>query len=160
MEAYARLLRMTLLVVAPLEPAISRYLPDFFIEGRSRADAIRADLTTLGVSPVPASVAVPAIADLSDAFGAAYVLQGSMLGGAVIKRALERDLRPDTRPTSYLDYLGSDLGQTWKSFTTRLDVYGQQAEAPAWSRVLRTAQDTFAAFDAALTEVTCESPLT
>ena len=50
-----------------------------------RSDAIAADLAALG-EPMPKPVEPPAFAGVGDLLGAAYVLEGSRLGGRVLER--------------------------------------------------------------------------
>jgi heme oxygenase len=64
---------------------VAALLPDWF--QRRRADLLLADLAELGVDP-PAPVPPPALATQASILGAVYVLEGSRLGGAYLKRSL------------------------------------------------------------------------
>ncbi|WP_419826045.1 biliverdin-producing heme oxygenase [Sphingomonas sp.] len=86
-------------------------LPDW--PERHRADAIAADLAALG-APLPAPLASPAIADAAACWGAAYVLEGSRLGGAFLARQVA-----DAWPKSYLGT--SQTPGRWRAFLSALD---------------------------------------
>jgi heme oxygenase len=150
---------MSLAVVAPLEPIVATHVPLYRSNGRSRREAIVSDLRTLGASDESTGIHVPAIFGEAEAYGAAYVLQGSMLGGALIRRAILRDLGPDA-PTTYLNFHGDALGAVWKAFVADLDRFGDRGDTATRHRAVASARATFAAFAAALTELTCPNPLT
>ena len=79
---------------------------------RRRASAVRDDLSALGL-PLPDAVAVPDILGDAAILGAAYVLEGSRLGGAMLVRTV-----PDTSPKSFLTP-GNPL--LWRAFVAILD---------------------------------------
>jgi CheY-like chemotaxis protein/heme oxygenase len=108
---YGAFLRMTYAVLSPLEGPLARHLPDVLGEGEgaARTRALRHDLAALS-SALPAEAPVPDIRSEADAFGAAYVLQGSMLGGAVIARALLARHAVDERSLTYLRLADSGQG--------------------------------------------------
>jgi len=82
-------------VEAALEAGgIAELVPDW--PGRRRAALLLSDLADLGVSP--AAGASPRLAGSAALLGAAYVLEGSRLGGALLKRGL-----PDTLPKRFLE---------------------------------------------------------
>ncbi|WP_454884539.1 biliverdin-producing heme oxygenase [Sphingomonas oryzagri] len=92
---------------------------------RKRAGAITADLVAIG-EPVPAPLPAPRLGTPAARWGAAYVVEGSRLGGALLARSVADDL-----PKSYLglrrvDIRGFPFGSKWDS--SRL-VKG----APAWN---------------------------
>lgn len=150
-ERYRIFLSMSLAVVAPLDGPITAMLgPLFAAPGQtSRAARLRADIVALGgeVAAAPA-VAVPRIREMADAFGAAYVLQGSLLGGAVISRRVREQMV--AVPASYLGLYGADLGPAWTRFVAALDAFGAGASIDDRRRATAVALATFAAFDAAL----------
>jgi heme oxygenase (biliverdin-IX-beta and delta-forming) len=81
--------------------------------GRRRTDAIAADLAVLD-GAMPAPLAAPALATPAARWGAAYVLEGSRLGGVYLAKQIADDL-----PRSYL---GSPQPPGhWRSFIERLD---------------------------------------
>lgn len=161
MDRYVCFLQMSLAVVGELEGAIALHLPQFRPQHGSRRAALHADLRALGsATTAHPPRELPVISSEAAAFGAGYVLQGSMLGGAVIRRAIERDLGRVSPPVTYLNYHGEELGRTWKQFTIDLDDFGRRSDAAAWSQTVRSSQQTFAAFAAALTELACANQLT
>lgn len=78
-----------------------------------RSDAIAADLAALG-NPMPKPVEAPALGGVGDLLGAAYVLEGSRLGGRVLERRVGRDL-----PKAFLKGDGS-LGP-WPALIAVMD---------------------------------------
>jgi heme oxygenase (biliverdin-IX-beta and delta-forming) len=146
---YAAFLRATLAVVAVVEPRIRRLLPDPPAGGTPGADRLRHDLALLhtdaDVAPAPG---FPEIETAAAAFGAAYVLQGSLLGGAVIARRLELD--PDI-PAGSLTYLrpSQAAGPAWREFVGRLNAFGADAAAGERHAAVVSARQTFASFEAA-----------
>ena len=80
---------------------------------RRRADAIAADLAALG-APVPAPLAAPRLDTPAALWGAAYVVEGSRLGGALLARGVAGDL-----PQSYLGT--PQAPGAWRKFLESLD---------------------------------------
>lgn len=60
-----------------------------------------------------------ALASPAERFGWAYVIEGSMLGGAVLHRRLAARVRP--WPMRYLQGYGSDSGRRWRTFLDALE---------------------------------------
>ncbi len=81
--------------------------------GRRRSEAIAADLAALGES-VPPSLAAPSLDARAAQWGAAYVIEGSRLGGALLARAV-----PEGLPRSYLG--AAQPPGAWRKFLQRLD---------------------------------------
>jgi len=77
------------------------------------------------------------------------VLQGSLLGGAVIARLLQTHTEVSAAQTTYLRMYGEQLGGVWKRFTTALDDYGIRASDAERDQAIDAARDTFGAFSAA-----------
>ena len=99
----------------PVEAALDatgaeRIVPDW--PQRRRAKALLADLAALGLV-TPAPVAVPALNGEAAVLGAAYVLEGSRLGGAMLQRQV-----PDSLPKAFLCAGNPKL---WRAFVTDLD---------------------------------------
>jgi heme oxygenase len=143
---YRQFLRGTLAVIDALEPAIARHLPDSALSGATRADRLRHDLRALDdrADVVPAAVAIDD--QLASAFGAAYVVEGSMLGGQHVARALERDLGLEPRHLTYLRPSAGPPGSRWTAFVAALDAFGAGATATDWRIAERAAQAAFDAF--------------
>lgn len=79
---------------------------------RRRASALRADLAALGLDEPP-PVRIPAIEGEVAILGAAYVLEGSRLGGAMLLRQM-----PDDLPRAFMSAGNPKL---WRAFVTHLD---------------------------------------
>jgi len=112
--AYVRFAIATLAAIETLEPAIAAHVAGF---GTDRVVALRADLEELGAAPAPA-LAHPAFASPSAAFGAAYVMEGSTLGGLVLADRVEA---LGSTATRYLRLRGSATGARWKHFLAELE---------------------------------------
>lgn len=123
-ERYAAFLRGLLAVVRPLEAELTRWFaPE---AGASRGERLLTDLDRLGASTdvVPASVRLPI--DLAQAYGCAYVLEGSTLGGVVLASIVEQSLGRDT-PTAYLRLRRENTGRDWQAWLRKLNAFGEAA---------------------------------
>jgi len=146
-DRYVRFLRGTLSVVEALEPAIAARLPDTWpIEAPSRTARLRLDLGALGDDAVVAPPIAPALTDRAESFGAAYVLEGSMLGGQYVAQAVARDLALDGGGLSYLRPPGIAIGPRWKAFVGALEAFGAASTAAEWQAAETAADATFTAF--------------
>lgn len=79
---------------------------------RRRAQLIRNDLAALGLAP-PDIAAIPAFDGTPAMLGAVYVLEGSRLGGALLKRSVPADF-----PTTFL---GAGDSRAWRRLLDVLD---------------------------------------
>jgi heme oxygenase len=119
---YAGFLRVHARAVPALEAALDAagleaMLPDW--PRRRRAAALRADLAVLREA-VPAPLAVPEIRTGATAMGAAYVLEGSRLGNAMLLRAAQA--APALANSGAFTYLSHQPGPAgWAGFLARLD---------------------------------------
>ena len=108
----------------------------------SRAQALRDDLAALGVT-VPDADPVDWPASDAAAWGTAYVLEGSRLGGAMLARQVGEGL-----PRAYLGDVHQPGG--WKAFLAAFEGRAE-AEGPAWQEeAIAGAQRAFAAFAGAV----------
>ena len=89
---------------------------------RPRAPLIEADLAALGFS-LPALLPLPTPDDPATAFGMAYVIEGSRLGGGMLARQVPADL-----PHAYLS--ATHLPGEWRTFGHALDT---AATDEAWT---------------------------
>lgn len=89
-------------------------LPELDFAGRRRSPLLRGDLADLGLSPPPLA-AGPVLASTAEALGLLYVVEGSSLGGQVIRRELAA-AGDDFRGLSFLDPYGAETGARWRSF--------------------------------------------
>lgn len=152
-EAYVRLLQITHAVVRPLEPVLHERLGDVFSAPppASRSRRLEADLQAMGAvsCAVPCELVVESDAE---AFGIGYVLQGSLLGGAVISRQVRQAIG-GVAATSYFEMYGDGLGAAWSRYCVSLNAYGESASATDRATAVSAAVAAFAAFDAAIGRV-------
>ena len=109
-----------------------------------RADALRADLATLGGTqqgPGRPSVAM----GLAEGVGTVYVLEGSALAGPVLAPLVERhlDLAPG-EGTSFFRGLGPRTSRRWADVQARIDGWGRGCAGAEVDRAVWAAQLTFA----------------
>lgn len=149
-DRYTAFLRATLAVVEPVEdriaPLIRPYVPaSLESDGAAR---LRHDLAALGSTstglPIPR---LPRIEDAAAAFGAAYVLEGSRLGGRIIADILESRLDIGTRHLTYLRPPASQTATRWRTFLASLDSFGRAGDQSQWGATTSTAAGVFAAFE-------------
>lgn len=98
---YRRFLGFHARTIPPFEEALaaagaSRLIDDW--DSGRRAEAIETDLAALG-EPMPPPVAVPPIRGTAEFLGTAYVIEGSRLGGRVLRRRVGAGL-----PASFLSH--------------------------------------------------------
>lgn len=119
--SYARFLSAQAAAHVPVETAleesgVENVLPDW--PGRRRADLLRTDLAALGRS-LPRADALPAFDTAAEILGAVYVLEGSRLGGALLRRSVPADL-----PCSFL---GASDSAAWRRLLEVLDLQVRDA---------------------------------
>ena len=144
---YGALLRATLGVVEVLEPAVDAWLGPR--PGPARLTCLHADLAALGEGrqqPLP-RVRLPG--SEAEAYGCAYVLEGSTLGGLVLASIVSRALGADL-PTRYLALRGERTKPMWLHFLATLQAFGRRSDTDAHRRASAIAVDTFAAYEASL----------
>lgn len=147
---YAAFLQASLAVVEPLERGLARWLPAH--AGAARTASLRADLAVLGAVPA-GGPALPLPASLAQARGAAYVLEGSRLGGKLLVRLLAPRLAPLAGCFAYLAGGPADPSSSWRDFLDELDQWGAQAGAAARASACAAALATFAAYADAFASV-------
>jgi heme oxygenase len=107
--AHARVIPAAELALA--RGGIASLLPDW--AGRRRGDMLTADLSALGLTSPP-PLDVTDFSSQDELWGAAYVLEGSKLGGAMLAKQV-----PDTLPSTYIGHQGPKGAM--KAFMERLD---------------------------------------
>jgi len=112
----------------------------FDAAGRSKRGLIEADLAILG-APTGPLASIPDVRGLARGAGAAYVVEGSTLGGAFILAKM-----PAQRTARFLAGYGDDTGPRWKQFAAVVAQVTDEAAAIA------AARDTFATLIAWLEE--------
>lgn len=109
---------------APVEEALAAPLaatPGLDYDARRKAPTLERDLAVLGLYPGDLErFAPPSIPDEAQALGFQYVLEGSTLGGRVIrKQAAVRGLT--AAGLSFFDVYGVDTGPRWRAFLQVLE---------------------------------------
>jgi heme oxygenase len=138
---YRRFLAAQAAAFLPVEQAIddaggARVLADW--PGRRRSDLLRQDLAALGLAPPPAQMP-PRLDTIAAALGAVYVLEGSRLGGALLKRSVAPAF-----PRAFLD--AQQPPGAWRKLLETLDdcLY----ETAAVEAAVGAARQTFRCFEA------------
>ena len=141
--SYTALLADLRSVYAPLEQALDRcaatahVLPDW--PARRKTGWLDGDLTALGGRPA-ADAVVPDLVTVEDVIGAAYVMEGATLGGAVVLRSLD-----PAWPARFFASYGPARGAMWRAFRRHVDGLADVDEVAA----TEAARRTFRAFEAA-----------
>ena len=108
---------------------------------RPRSPLLVADLAALGLG-MPAPLDLPPAADQVEAFGYAYVIEGSRLGGSMLARRVAEGL-----PRAYL--AAGHLPGEWRVFGAALDRAAERG-GPQWlARAGAAADRVFALYAAA-----------
>lgn len=134
--------------VEPWERALVRALP---ADDPIRADRLKTlwleeDLDFFGIDAaqrqqLPRTTELPSLSSRPAVLGAAYVLEGSTLGGQIIARHLERTLGlRDGRGYRYFRSYGPDVGPRWQAFRAELLRASSAINDPV---IVRAARDTF-----------------
>jgi heme oxygenase len=106
---------------------------DFDFADRRRAPRARADLLALGASGAEIDglplCGPPVVSSSERAWGALYVLEGSTLGGRIIRRELQSRLGPQiAQASAFFDGRAGEGGPLWRSFLQALE---QRVRTPA-----------------------------
>ncbi|NAZ85854.1 biliverdin-producing heme oxygenase [Kineococcus indalonis] len=145
-------LELTLGLLAPAEEGLRRWAaadPGVLdVHERARAGMAREDLLALGAEPaevaaVPRCPLVPQPATRAQALGVCYVLDGSTLGGKLIRSALVAAGVPQEACTSLTGHPGA--GRRWRGTTAALEALGTAGDA-AVEEAAATATAVFEAY--------------
>lgn len=123
---------------------------NFDYRHRQKLPLLEADLRSLDISATAVRLApyrkVPDVSEVAKAFGAAYVIEGSTLGGQIISRHIREHLgiTPDTGAAFFSSY-GSAVGSMWKEFCDAANTFAEK-HPEAGGEIVATAKETFAAF--------------
>jgi heme oxygenase len=154
LERYAGLLAAFYGFYAPLEDELVRWqgaAPADTFRFVRRATLLARDLKVMGRAPdaVPKCTAVPALANVNQAAGAIYVIEGACLGGQVIARALMRNLgvAPEKGAT-FFSGDGAHTGARWKEVLAWLEARRRDGGS---DDIVAGARRTFAALSQWLT---------
>ncbi|HYG25175.1 MAG TPA: biliverdin-producing heme oxygenase [Verrucomicrobiae bacterium] len=145
---YVRQLKKFFGFVEPWERAVAQALPadDMIRAGRQKTSWLEQDLEFFGINhadreQLPRINELPSLASRAEILGAAYVLEGSTLGGQVIVRHLEGELGlRDGQGYRYFRSYGPDVGAQWKAFRDELLRASSTAHDPV---IVGAARETF-----------------
>ena len=149
LDRYRHLLKAHYIFHSALEKAISAHAGRFAAmrpQDRRKAGQFHDDLLQLN-EPLPPEEDLFAGWDFPELLGAAYVAEGSTLGGAVITRALQKNGIADAAgitPGPFGSY-GERTGERWKEFLHFLEEHADAGEAACngANRAFRLLRDVF-----------------
>lgn len=123
-------------------------LPDY--KERRNSAYLKNDIEELGadVTALPATT-VPEITNILQALGALYVMEGSIMGGSIIVKMLEK--AGVTKGVSFFSGYGAATGQMWGTFVGVMN--GQAANESDEAVAIQTANDTFSHFSSVFAEI-------
>ena len=126
----------------------SQLLPDY-AERRNSA-YLKQDIEELGfdVNELPAAVA-PEVKNTMQALGALYVMEGSIMGGPIIVKMLEKG--GITKGVSFFSGYGEGTGMMWGKFVAVMNEQAKNEEEEAIA--VQSANDTFSNFGKVFGEV-------
>ena len=129
-EDYRRVLADLLGFHAPMEAAVGRIdwtdVP-LDLARRCRTPLVERDLRALGLSQavidaLPRCSRLPQPTDRAAALGCLYVLEGSTLGGQVVRRHVQAALGPEVAgATAFFGSHGPAVGVLWRDFLVLLE---------------------------------------
>jgi len=144
---YARVLKNFYAYFREVEQAVAPYihsetLPD--IAERRNSSYLKKDIEELGsdVSELPLAFA-PEIKNLCQAFGALYVLEGSIMGGPYIVQMLQK--YGMDKGFHFFSGYGAESGKMWQAFTQVLNAIPQTEEEE--QSMIQAADETFKRFE-------------
>lgn len=153
-DQYRRFLQASAAALLPLESelelaGVAELFADWPV--RARSDAIAADLAQLRSAAAPVRIdCVPfdcGPLDRAGVFGTLYVLEGSRLGAAHLRRIVAASVDPRVRRATR--YLGHGAGQgLWPSYLARLERETITADVAA--AMVASARHAFAMFTKAM----------
>jgi heme oxygenase len=145
---------MSYAVIAPIEDLVVERLGALVAAPAAghRAPSVSARISRISGTPRGCGRVVHprAVDSQAAAFGVGYVLQGSLLGGAVIARQVRSDCAGPEIPARYLELYGPDLPKVWLRYCAALNEFGREAAEPERQGAVVAASATFEAFGAAL----------
>jgi heme oxygenase len=145
LDRYLQILKRFHGAMPPLERVMEERCPERYRSlwrGRQKAHRLQADLECFGVT-TPASQApaalLPQISSVFHWLGSFYVVEGSMLGGQVICRHLEKHFGwAEGRGYSYFRGYGEQMAERWRQVVRAME--GEDLEG---NLVLEGAHQTF-----------------
>jgi len=154
-ERYGAFLRASHRALEMLEAPLGRF-PRLESSVGRRARLIERDLAALRESTSPSppgrSSVTLELSSEGEAFGAAYVVEGSALGGLALAKGLGTALGLDDATTRYLRDEGRETLPAWRSFLARLEAWNFAAPLGAEEQAVRGARAAFALYGAAFVD--------
>jgi heme oxygenase (biliverdin-IX-beta and delta-forming) len=143
---YVQVLQVFDAFLAAWEPAVLAMLPAArreWLQARSRRRFLRLDLQALDAAAVPPpAVCLPPLPNAAAAWGSAYVMEGSALGGQVITRHLaEAGVPHASTGTAYFHGWGDATAPLWREFRGVLE--SELARPAALAQACAAACGTF-----------------
>ncbi|HEY8581052.1 MAG TPA: biliverdin-producing heme oxygenase [Beijerinckiaceae bacterium] len=132
-DAWMDVLRRLHVFHAAWEDVAARHVDEAFLAPRRKAHLLEQELEqelARAGADAPLTKSAPRFSfatDAARAHGGMYVIEGSMLGGAVIARRLERALGPDAPGRSFFRAYGDGLSDRWLSFGARMNALSSPA---------------------------------
>jgi heme oxygenase len=125
---------------------LPRWLPD--LSRRWKRSALELDLNHLGIAPESWSICtgITEIRTVAAGFGWLYVLEGSTLGGQLIKRRVQDRLGLGAENgCQFFSSYGAEVGPMWRSFGQSLESFCQ-ANPNCRDQVIERAETAFGCF--------------
>lgn len=128
-----------------LEPWVKPVLADY--DDRRKSNRLLQDLQTMGITAPPFYRRLPAVENLSASLGCFYVLEGSVLGGVIIKKIIKEQC-PKLPENAFGFFSGYDQqnGMQWQIFLEQFDLLLN--DAAKQSAAITAANDCFKQFEA------------
>lgn len=143
---YADVLKHFYAYFNTLEEAIKPYiteglLPDY--ASRRNSSYLKQDIEELGafINDLP-PVTIPPIGNVTEALGALYVMEGSIMGGPYIVKMLQKS--GIDKGFSFFSGYGEETGRMWDNFTSAMNqtISAEKDQAMA----IKSANETFSNF--------------
>ncbi|MCX2839549.1 biliverdin-producing heme oxygenase [Salinimicrobium sp. MT39] len=143
LTTYKLLLLQNYLAYRETETEIQKFLPHY--EGKKHQQ-LKQDLQQLGITEeIPSKNGIFECHSKAEALGAAYVVEGSALGGMVLAKNLQKCAALDEIPRHYFFNGDKNNMQDWKAFKEELENY---PFTPSEEKMaIEKAKDTFRFFE-------------
>jgi heme oxygenase len=145
-QGYVKLLECFMGFFEPFEKVLQA-VPGWVEKGfhwpeRTKTPMLQADLSALGrseaqIAALPRCVDLPRPENLAEAFGCAYVLEGSTLGGRHILGVLAQSAIPQEAQHYFSSY-GEEVGARWREFMAMLSDFPKTETKSMTSMAVRT----------------------
>lgn len=160
LESYKKLIARFLGFYRPIEVLLAPHLAGdelLAFDRRRKTRLLVDDLTALGLSAdaingIPLCLSLPRLESPAQALGCLYVLEGSTLGGKIIRQQLARTLKLDPHEgCRFFGSYGSEIGSMWKQFCDYLTQFAADHDESRGD-ILHAARGTFERFNRWLSE--------